>query len=147
MIPKMDKVIQVLSPEQRKIGVNNLHVYCDRAGIVWISDYVDGGLYEVLPFSQIVKRFAPKPGLRDSLSNGMIYSIVPAAQGKMWLGTGDGLNIFDPETETFEVLRAKDLPGIKGEAIIPLGIDTIHQKAWLNAGSSSSRKTSYDGNV
>ena len=133
--PQMDKVIQTLSPEQRKIGINNLHVYCDRDGIVWTSDYTGGGLHEVLPLRQIVKRFAPNPGLRDSLSNGMIYSIVPAAQGKMWLGTGDGLNIFDPETETFEVLRAKDLPGIKGEAIIPLGIDTIHQKAWLNAGS------------
>ena len=138
--PQMDKVIQVLSPEQCKIGLNNLHVYCDRARIVWISDYAFSGLYEVLPFRQIVKRFAPKPGLRDSLSNGMIYNFVPAAQGKMWLGTGDGLNIFDPETETFEVLRAKDLPGIKGEAIIPLGIDTIHQKAWLNAGSAIPEK-------
>ena len=70
----------------------------------------------------------------------MIYHIVPAAEGKVWLGTGDGLNIFDPETETFEVLREKDLPGIKGKAIIPLGVDTIHQKAWLNAGSTDPAK-------
>ena len=139
--PKMDKVIQVLSPElQSKIGLHNLHIYCDRDGIVWISDYNGGGLYGVLPFSPTIKRFAPKPGQRDSLSNGMIYTIVPAAGGKMWLGTADGLNIFDPETETFEVLREEDLPGIRGEAIIPLGIDTINQKAWLNAGSTDPAK-------
>ena len=139
--PKMDKVIQVISPYlQGKIGLHNLHIHCDRDGIVWTSDYMGGGLNEVLPFSPTVKRFAPKPGQRDSLSNGMIYTIVPAAGGKMWLGTGDGLNIFDPETETFEVLREKDLPGFKGEAIIPLGIDTIHQKAWVKAGSTDPAK-------
>jgi signal transduction histidine kinase/streptogramin lyase len=139
--PDKDDIIQILSPElQRKIGQDNLHVYCDREGITWTSDYMNGGLLEVVPFSPTVTRFAPKPGIRDSLSNGMIYTIVPATNGKMWLGTGDGLNIFDPETETFEVLREKDLPGIKGEAIIPLGIDTIHQKAWLNAGSTDPTK-------
>ena len=58
-----------------------------------------------------------------------------APQGKLWIGTADGINIFDPLTETFEVLREKDLPGIKGTAIIPLYIDTVRQKAWLNAGS------------
>jgi signal transduction histidine kinase len=44
------------------------------------------------------------------------------------------LNIFDPETEAFEVLRAKDLPGIRGTVIVPMLIDPIRQKAWLNAG-------------
>ena len=53
--------------------------------------------------------------------------------GKMWIGTADGLNIFDPETEKFEVLREKDLPGIKGPISHLLYIDTVRQKAWLEA--------------
>ena len=54
----------------------------------------------------------------------------------MWIGTEDGLNIFDPITEKFQVLREKDLPGIKGNMIAPLYIDTIHKKAWLSATES-----------
>ena len=87
-----------------------------------------------MPFSKPVTRYNANPKAKDSLSNGRIYSILPADRGKIWIGTGDGLNIFDPETEKFEVLRGKDLPGIKGNAIIPLCIDTIRQIAWLCAG-------------
>jgi hypothetical protein len=29
------------------------------------------------------------------------------------------------------VLREKDLPGIRGKAIVPVHLDTVHQKAWL----------------
>jgi hypothetical protein len=65
----------------------------------------------------------------------MISAILAGPEGKLWIGTSNGLNIFDPATEKFEVLHEKDLPGIKGTAIIPLYIDTIRQKAWLNAGS------------
>ncbi len=120
---------------QQKTGENNLHIYCDRDGIVWTSYYITGGIYELLPFNRLAKRYAANPSRKDSLSNGLISTIVPGSGGKLWIGTADGLNIFDPDTETFEVLREKDLPGIKGTAIIPLYIDTLHQKAWLNAGS------------
>ena len=65
----------------------------------------------------------------------MISTILAGPEGKLWIGTSNGLNIFDPDTEKFEVLHEKDLPGIKGTAIIPLYIDTVRQKAWLNAGS------------
>ena len=138
--PKTKQVQQLFSdPDlQKKIGDYNLHVYCDRDGIVWTSYYAGGlaGVYELLPFDPPVKRYKPNPNISDSLSNSVIYTIVPAGQGKMWIGTGDGLNIFDPVTEKFEVLREKDLPGIRGQAIVPLHIDTVSQTAWLNAGSA-----------
>ena len=89
----------------------------------------------MLPNDPLIKRYAADPSAKNTLSSGLIATIVPGPQGKLWLGTADGLNIFDPVTETFEVLTAKDMPGIKGTSIIPLYIDTIQQKAWLNAGS------------
>ena len=118
---------------QQNAGKDNMHLYCDRNGIVWASNYMGEELYQIVPEPQPVKRFAVNPKQRGSLSNSFITTILPGPDGKLWLGTLDGLNIFDPVTETFEVLRAKDLPGIKGTAIIPLYIDTIRQKAWINA--------------
>ena len=125
---------------QLKTGEDNLHIYCDRDGIVWTSDWLGKGIYALLPFNPPVKRYAANPSAKNTLSNGLIATIVPGPQGKLWLGTADGLNIFDPVTETFEVLREKDLPGIKGTSILPLYIDTIQQKAWLNAGSQETEQ-------
>ena len=81
---------------QKSVGDANLHVYCDRDGIAWISNWQPYGLYELLPFNPSVKRYAAKPGMQDSLSNGIIWNIVAADKGKVWIGTQDGLNIFDP---------------------------------------------------
>ena len=133
--PKTKQVTQLFSnPDlQQQVGDRILHIYCDRDGIAWVSDYIGKGIYELLPFNAPVKRYGANPKLQDSLSNNAVLTIIPAAQGKMWIGTNDGLNIFDPITEKFELLREKDLPGIKGNVIAPLYIDTIHQTAWLSA--------------
>jgi class 3 adenylate cyclase len=125
---------------QLKTGEANLHIYCDRDGIIWTSNWLNYGIYELQPFDPLVKRYAANPSAKNTLSSGLISTIVPGPQGKLWLGTAEGLNIFDPVTETFEVLRARDLPGIKGTSIIPIYIDTIQQKAWLNTGSQESEK-------
>ena len=118
---------------QKLAGEYNLRLYCDRDGIVWTSKWSANGVYELLPYNPPAKRYAADPKLPGSLSNKNIENILPGPQGKLWIGTGDGLNIFDPETEEFEVLREKDLPGIKGPMIAPLYIDTVRQKAWLGA--------------
>ncbi len=134
--PETDRVQPVFTDPEliRKTGEFNLHLYCDRDGIVWASYWGQSGLYSLLPFNKLVTSYSAKPGATDSLSDGRIFSIVPAGKGKIWIGTGDGLNIFDPGSEKFEVLRAKDLPGIKGHTVIPLYIDTNRQTAWLFAG-------------
>ena len=140
--PKTEQVRQPFSdPDlQKNAGDANMHIYCDRDGIVWTSNLQSYGIYELLPFNPSLKRFAAKPGVKDSLSSGFVISIVPASQGKMWIGTLEGLNIFDPVTEKFEVLWEKDLPGIRGQAIAPLYVDTVRQKAWLYAGSLAASK-------
>jgi len=135
--PKTDQVDKPFSdPDlQRKVSDANMHIYCDRDGIGWTSNWMAYGLYEILPVKRSVKRYPPKPGVQNSLSNGFIGTIIPGPQGKLWMGTHDGINIFDPLTERFEVIREKDLPGIKGTTIIPAYIDTLRRKAWLYAGS------------
>ncbi len=115
---------QILSVQKETSHVN-FQIYCDPDGIVWSTYWLNKGIYELVPYHPPVKRYTANPEMQDSLSNGRIYTIVPAAESKIWIGTADGLNIFDPVTEKFEVLRAKDLPGIKGIAIVPLHIDTV----------------------
>src|SRR5262245_16560120 len=109
--PETEQVRKPLSDTslQKRAGENNLHLYCDRDGIVWTSKWLTGNdIYELLPYNPPVKLYVPDPKLPGSLSNKNIASIVPGPQGKMWIGTADGLNIFDPGTEKFEVLREKD---------------------------------------
>jgi len=61
--------------------------YCDRMELWpptgWHTDSIEYCSYAYHP----VKRYSPKPGKPDSLSNGFVSTIVPAAQGKLWLGT------------------------------------------------------------
>ena len=136
--PATNLVRQVFSDPvvQQKAAEDNLHIYCDRDGIIWTSNWQNHPIYELLPFNTPFKRYVANANIQHSLSNNKILSIIPAAQGKVWIGTDDGLNIFDPVTEKFEVLRAKDLKGIKGNTIVPIGIDTIHQKAWLSTNAA-----------
>ena len=134
--PKTESGRQLFSdPDlQEEIGHSNLHIYCDRDGIIWTSYFRHRGVYQLLPFDPFVRRYTVNPKKRDSLSNSFIHTIIPSADGKIWVGTDDGLNILDPATDKFEVLREKDLPGIRGNSIKPLQMDIIRQKAWLNVG-------------
>ena len=152
--PETEQVRKPLSDTswQKRVGEYNLRLYCDRDGIVWTSKYYNfSGIYGLLPYNPPVKRYAADSKLPGSLSNKNIANIVAGPQGKMWIGTADGLNIFDPETEKFEVLREKDLPGIKGPAIAPVYIDTVRQKAWLAAwmekGAADRRIDMYEMNL
>ena len=139
--PKKEIVRPLFSDNdpQKKAGDGNLHIYCDRDGIVWTTNYMSFGIYQLLPFNYSVKRYPAKPGIQDSLSNGYVITIIPAAQNKMWIGTLEGMNVFDPATERFELLQEKDLPGIRGKAIVPVHIDTVLQKAWVYAASDTKR--------
>ncbi|HZI54546.1 MAG TPA: histidine kinase, partial [Chitinophagaceae bacterium] len=69
----------------------------------------------------------------SSLSNNRVATIVMGPKGKLWIGTWDGINIFDPATGLFQVLREKDLPGFKGKNIMPLAMDASLRTTWLKA--------------
>ena len=121
--------------QQKRTGEKNLHIHIDQDGTGWISNWGGKGIYELLPINSVFTRYFGKPLTKDSLSSAMVSTILRGTRGKLWLGTADGLNIFDPATQKFEVLREKDIPGVKGKSILPLFIDTVQQVAFLNAGS------------
>ncbi|HMG90320.1 MAG TPA: hypothetical protein VK589_09670, partial [Chryseolinea sp.] len=119
---------------QKDVSEANLQLYIDRDGIVWASYFWAKGIYELIPYSPSVKMYS-RGSTNNSLSHSTVTSIVPGAQGKMWFGTLDGLNVFDPVTETFEILREKDFKGLSGKVFAPLFVDTIKQRAWISVGT------------
>jgi ligand-binding sensor domain-containing protein len=124
---------------QGEVSAENSFIYCDRDGIIWSGFWtqIPKGIYQLVPFSQVIKHYKVDNASSNSLSNNQLMKAVNGANGKMWLGTQDGLNIFDPRTESFEVLKEKDLPGLRGIMFIPLLVDTVVQKAWLHTGPQS----------
>jgi streptogramin lyase len=121
------------SAMQQEIADGNLKIYCDRDGIVWTSYYMLKEIYELIPYSPLVKNFSVNPHKTGSLTSLDIGNMAEGEHGELWVGTADGLNIFNPGKETFNCLREQDLPGIKGNIIFPMAIDIRKQKGWIAA--------------
>ncbi len=117
---------------QENISGANVSIYCDQDGIIWSGFWARKGIYQLVPYSQAVTRYIADAANSHSLSDNHVYNCMNADHGNVWVGTADGLNIFDPNTGIFHVLREKDLPGLKGKLILPISIDTVLHKAWLS---------------
>jgi signal transduction histidine kinase/ligand-binding sensor domain-containing protein len=133
------KSVQIPFPDdsatRQKVGDYNVLIYCDRDNMVWTGAWSSKGINQIIPFSPTVKTYFPVPGQPHSLSTGFIVNCVYGGHGKIWIGTIDGINIFDTLTESFNVLHAKDLPGFRGldKHIFVISIDTSSQKALISS--------------
>jgi len=116
---------------QKGISEFNACIYCDRDGIVWSGFWFRKGIYQVIPFSPCVKHYVRDTSKPFSFNAGNAINLTNAGQDKMWIGSDDGLIIFDTRTDNFQTLKEKDLPGLKGTRIFPLFIDTIVKKGIL----------------
>ena len=114
----------------KDVAAANISIYCDRNNIVWSGFWLPKGLYQLIPYSPTVKQYTEDNKPHD-LSDNFVYNCVNGNTGMAWIGTRFGLDIFDPQKDSSKILRKNDLPGFKGKKIIPAGIDTIAQKAWL----------------
>ena len=118
---------------QQEISDANILVYCDRDGITWCGSWDNRGIYEVIPYSPSAIQYTSDLHRPNSLNSDFVVHCFEAGQGKIWLSTVSGINIFDPVTGLFQVVPRKDLTGIpEGRAqILVAAIDTFQQKAWL----------------
>jgi len=121
--PVIIDVRQNLSPPENP-------VYFDRDGIIWVSG--GGVAFRQLNFVEpAVILYQSDWAKPFSLSHGWIATILQGPQNKLWLGTLDGINIFDPATGLFEVLRRKNLIGFEAAGIMPMAMDSSLTTTWL----------------
>ena len=119
------------SAMQVDAGNFNACLYCDRDGMVWTGSWSRTGVYQVAPFSKTVTHYLAIPNTDHSLhDNGITYA-AQGVEGKIWLTTRGGINIFDPVSGKFDLLT--DLPGFKKNGdnhdVRPVYIDAGSRRA------------------
>ena len=123
---------------QNEISDNNACIYCDRDGMVWSGFWFRKGVYQLIPFTPAITRYNYNSSKPYWLSGDWVTNIIKGDKGNLWMGTNNGLNIFNPLTNTFKILYKKELPGIKvtdGKLLTPILVDTTVKKAWLVSGN------------
>jgi signal transduction histidine kinase/ligand-binding sensor domain-containing protein len=75
-------------------------------GTLWLGTWGDG-MIQLDRNKKEVKRYRYIPESAVSISDNRVRVIKEDKQGRFWVGTNDGLNIFDPETGHFQRIASK----------------------------------------
>lgn len=94
---------------QDSLSYHNIHaLYKDKSGNIWIGMYT-GGVNVLNPSSGKIKRYKSDPGDANTLSDNSVYSIEEDRQGRIWVSTISGLNLYDQENDRFIRIKGKNL--------------------------------------
>ncbi len=101
-----------------------VELYEDEDGVLWVGSR-GSGLYKVVFHENSVVSFEQFVTSQDSssLSNNFITNIEMANSNQLWVGTEDGLNLFDLTTRKFKVF--KKAQGLRSNETISLKLDII----------------------
>jgi signal transduction histidine kinase/ligand-binding sensor domain-containing protein len=84
----------------------------DRSGILWLGTY-GRGLYSYDPSSGRSKSYRHDSANPASLSSDMVYRTFEDHAGNLWVGTGDGLDLLDRDSQSFHVYQPEFNGGLK----------------------------------
>ncbi|HEX3010202.1 MAG TPA: two-component regulator propeller domain-containing protein, partial [Bacteroidales bacterium] len=93
------KITRVLSSNLSDRHVRK--IMFDKEGFLWIGTEF-GGINKYNPVSNQIEVIKSSASNTKTLSNNSIYSIYQAKNGLIWIGTSDGLNIYNPITKQIE---------------------------------------------
>ena len=96
-------------------------IYQDNEGIMWFGLGNDGGLVKYNKETGEVKNYLANDEEINSLSFNNIRSIAEDSKGNIWIGTQDGLNKFNKETEEFTVYTYSE--GLSNDFIYGVIVD------------------------
>ena len=83
-------------PEFRNTRIRKL--YKDSNNNIWIGS--NNGLYRIDYKTKEVHEYLTHSYL-NSISDNLVYDIIETKDGKFWIGTVNGLNLYDPATDSF----------------------------------------------
>lgn len=97
------------SAKQDSLSYHNIHaLYQDKAGNIWIGMYT-GGINILNPRTGKIKRYKSDPTNLASLSDNSVYSIDEDRDGRVWVSTISGLNLYDQQNDRFIRIKGKNL--------------------------------------
>jgi ligand-binding sensor domain-containing protein/signal transduction histidine kinase len=99
-------------------------VYEDSHGFLWIGTATEG-LNRLDRATGTVTVFRPDPADAASISSGEVIAIYEDKAGNLWFGSSDGLDRFDPRTETFEHI------GVFGRHAVSTIIEDAQGNLWV----------------
>ena len=113
-----------------------LRVLHDREGGLWLGS--DNGLAYLAPDWNDFTRSIHRPDDAASLSAGTFSAVAAAVDGKLWIGSQDGvIDRLDPATQTVEPGMVR-LPGAHHDSIYGMAADA-QGRLWINAANGSFR--------
>jgi len=146
-----------LEPGTQRVETIDLRGYRDAAlrtlqfardGSLWLGGEDIGALH-YLPESGALVRYAYREGDPKGLSHPRVNAILEDRKGRIWLGTGDGLDLLDPDTGYLRHYRhvtdqADSLPGNLVQALHQAADGTI----WVGTQAGLSRVIEFgDGRI
>jgi len=77
--------------------------YQDSRGNIWLGDSNDNqfGLYRLNQAEDGFTHYLSKPGDSSSISNNRIFFLAEDGKKQLWIGTNEGLNLYDYEQDRF----------------------------------------------
>lgn len=124
-------------------------LFFDTKDNLWVGTSL-GGLTKYHQPSGIWKTYRHDKNNASSISNDEILSITEDKNGRLWIGTEDGLNVYDHETESFISFRAdpKNPNAINGKAILTV-MEDDQGRIWAGtwAGGLNLLIPPMDGNI
>ena len=103
--------------------------YLDSSGLLWIGTIEEGLICYNPAKENIVKSYIANPTDSDCIKSNVVFSIVEDKAGSLYLGTNNGLGIYNLSTKKFKFLNENNgLP----HNIIWLIMGDDHDNCWLS---------------
>lgn len=109
------------------LETTNLKVlFQTNTGDIWVGSHLKG-LYRLKKGADkfIVYRNSDDMG---GISNNRIYALFQDDENRLWIGTGNGLNLFNEETNSFTLYNEKN--GLPGNVILSIQQDSL-KRLWI----------------
>ena len=120
MDPGTGKVLNGLSSSENYsngLTSKNINVfYQDSKGNMWFGDQEDNeyGLYRHGPNGKRFRHYLPVSGDTTALSSNEIHFVHEDSKKNLWIGTDDGLNLYDYRTDKFRIIDLKNNWSVSG---------------------------------